>query len=109
MPDSVGVTIDDFHVALLKLSRPEARNALSPEMMDEIAAELERLDSDPEVRCAVIAGSEEVFAAGADIRAMADRTLPEALYHPAAGFWRRVAAIRTPLVAAVSGYALGGG
>ena len=57
----------------------------------------------------MIAGSEEVFAAGADIRAMAERTLPEALYHPAAGFWRRVAAIKTPMVAAVSGYALGGG
>jgi enoyl-CoA hydratase/carnithine racemase len=78
-------------------------------MMEGIASELERLDPDPEVRCVVISGSEEVFAAGADIRAMADRTLPEALYHPAAGFWRRVAAIKTPLVAAVSGYALGGG
>ena len=78
-------------------------------MMEEIASELERLDPDPEIRCVVIAGSDEVFAAGADIRAMAERTLPEALYHPAAGFWRRVAAIKTPLVAAVSGYALGGG
>jgi enoyl-CoA hydratase/carnithine racemase len=78
-------------------------------MMEEIASELERLDPDPEVRCVVIAGSEEVFAAGADIRAMAERTLPEALYHPAAGFWRRLAAIKTPMVAAVSGYALGGG
>ena len=57
----------------------------------------------------MIAGSEEVFAAGADIRAMAERTFAEALYHPAAGFWRRVAAIKTPMVAAVSGYALGGG
>ena len=109
MTSFVQVSVDDFHVALLKLNRPEARNALSPEMMEEIASELERLDPDPEVRCIVIAGSEEVFAAGADIRAMAERTLPEALYHPAAGFWRRVAAIKTPLVAAVSGYALGGG
>jgi enoyl-CoA hydratase/carnithine racemase len=109
MPSQVEVSVDDFHVALLRLNRPEARNALSPEMMDEIASELERLDPDPEVRCVVISGSEDVFAAGADIRAMAERTLPEALYHPAAGFWRRVAAIKTPLVAAVSGYALGGG
>jgi len=109
MAGNVETSVDDFHVALLRLNRPEARNALSPEMMEEIAFELERLDPDPEVRCVVISGSEEVFAAGADIRAMADRTLPEALYHPAAGFWRRVAAIKTPLVAAVSGYALGGG
>jgi enoyl-CoA hydratase/carnithine racemase len=57
----------------------------------------------------VIAGSEEVFAAGAATRPMAERTLPEALYHPAAGFWRRLAAVKTPHDAAVSGYALGGG
>src|SRR4029077_12224024 len=97
------------HVALLRLNRPEARNALSAEMMERIAAELERLDPDPEVRCVVIAGSEKVFAAGADIRSMAERTLPEALYHPAAPFWKRLAAVRTPMVAAVSGFALGGG
>src|SRR6188472_1916095 len=77
--------------------------------MEELAAELERLDPDPEVRCAVIAGSEKVFAAGADIKAMSERSFAEALRHPAASFWRRLAAIKTPMVAAVSGYALGGG
>jgi enoyl-CoA hydratase/carnithine racemase len=97
------------HVALLRLNRPEARNALSPEMMEEIASELERLDPDPDVRCVVIAGSDEVFAAGADIKAMAERSFAEALRHPAASFWRRLAAIKTPTIAAVSGYALGGG
>jgi enoyl-CoA hydratase/carnithine racemase len=99
----------DGNVALLRLNRPEARNALSPEMMEEIAAELERLDPDPEVRCVVIAGSEEVFAAGADIKAMSERSFAEALRHPAASFWRRLAAIKTPTIAAVSGWALGGG
>jgi enoyl-CoA hydratase/carnithine racemase len=99
----------DGHVALLRLNRPEARNALSPEAMDELAGELERLDPDPEVRCVVIAGSEDVFAAGADIRAMSERSFEQALRHPAARFWRRLAAIKTPTVAAVSGYALGGG
>jgi len=99
----------DGHVALLRLNRPEARNALSPEVMETLAAELERLDPDPGVRCVVIAGSEEVFAAGADIKAMAERSFAEALRHPAASFWRRLAAIKTPLIAAVSGYALGGG
>ncbi len=99
----------DGHVALLRLNRPEARNALSPEMMEELASELERLDPDPEVRCAVIAGSEKVFAAGADIKAMSERSFAEALRHPAAGFWRRLAAVKTPMVAAVSGWALGGG
>ena len=99
----------DGHVALLRLNRPEARNALSPEVMERLAAELERMDPDPEVRCVVIAGSDEVFAAGADIRAMSERTFAEALHHPAAEFWRRLARVKTPLIAAVSGWALGGG
>jgi enoyl-CoA hydratase/carnithine racemase len=99
----------DGHAALLRLNRPEARNALSPEVMEQLAGDLERLDPDPEVRCVVIAGSEEVFAAGADIKAMSERSFAEALRHPAASFWRRLAAIKTPMIAAVSGYALGGG
>lgn len=99
----------DGYVALLRLNRPEARNALSPELMEELAAGLERLDPDPEVRCVVIAGSEKVFAAGADIKAMSERSFAEALRHPAASFWRRLAAIKTPMIGAVSGYALGGG
>jgi enoyl-CoA hydratase/carnithine racemase len=109
LADLVETTVESPHVALLRLNRPQARNALSPEMMERIAAELERLDPEPEIRCILIAGSEEVFAAGADIKAMAERSLPEALYHPAAAFWRRLAAVKTPLIAAVSGYALGGG
>jgi enoyl-CoA hydratase/carnithine racemase len=108
MSQLVEVSVDGG-VALLRLNRPEARNALSPELMERLAGELERLDPDPDVRCAVIAGSDEVFAAGADIKAMAERSFAEALRHPAAGFWRRLAALRTPLIAAVSGYALGGG
>jgi enoyl-CoA hydratase len=99
----------DGHVALLSLDRPEARNALSPEVMEEIANELERLDGIADVRCLVIAGSDEVFASGADIKAMSERSLAESLYHPAAGFWKRLAAIKTPMIAAVSGWALGGG
>ena len=99
----------DGNVVLLRLNRPEARNALSPELMEELASALETLDPDPEVRCVVIAGSEKVFAAGADIKAMSERSFAEALRHPAASFWRRLAAIKTPMIAAVSGYALGGG
>ncbi len=99
----------DGHVALLRLNRPEARNALSPEVMELLAGLLEQLDPDPEVRCIVVAGSDKVFAAGADIKAMSERSFAEALRHPAASFWRRLAAIKTPMIAAVSGYALGGG
>jgi enoyl-CoA hydratase/carnithine racemase len=97
------------HVAVCTLNRPEARNALSPELMEDLAAQVERFDVDAEVRCIVIAGSDEVFAAGADISAIAERQFHEALFHPAAAFWRRVAECRTPMIAAVSGYALGGG
>ena len=99
----------DAHVALCRLNRPDARNALSPELMEELAQAIEGFDADPDARCVVIAGSDEVFAAGADIRALRERTFEESLRHPAASFWRRLAACKTPLVAAVSGFALGGG
>jgi enoyl-CoA hydratase/carnithine racemase len=96
-------------VGLARLNRPEARNALSPELMEELAALLERWDEDPDVGCIVIAGGDEWFAAGADIKAMAQRSFQEVLGAQSARFWPRLAAVRTPLVAAVSGYALGGG
>lgn len=105
----VEIAIDEFHVALVRLNRPEARNALSAEMREQIATSLERLDADPEVRCVVIAGSEEFFAAGADIRAMAERPLGSPPDPKGMEFWTRIAATRTPIVAAVSGYAFGGG
>jgi enoyl-CoA hydratase/carnithine racemase len=97
------------HVALCRLDRPDARNALSPELMEELAGAVEGFDADPEVRCIVIAGSDEVFASGADIAALAERSFQDALVHPSARFWERIAACKTPLVAAVSGWALGGG
>jgi enoyl-CoA hydratase/carnithine racemase len=102
-------TSADGPVVLLRLDRPEARNALSPEMMDEVGTAIERLDADEGVRCIVVAGSDEVFAAGADIGALAERPFHEALFHPTTAFWRRLTECRTPLVAAVSGWALGGG
>ena len=96
-------------VGLARLYRPDARNALSPELMEELAALLERWDDDPGVGCIVIAGGDEWFAAGADIKAMVTRSFQDALVSPSARFWPRLARVRTPLVAAVSGYALGGG
>jgi len=96
-------------VGLARLDRPEARNALSGELMEELASICERWDDDAEIRCIVIAGGDDWFAAGGDIKAMAKRTLAETLTTPSARFWPRLAALRTPLVAAVSGYALGGG
>jgi enoyl-CoA hydratase/carnithine racemase len=104
----VETSVDD-RVGLCRLNRPEARNALSPELMEALATAVGDLDTDPEVRCIVIAGSDDVFAAGADIGALAERQFHEAVFHPAAAFWRRLADCRTPMVAAVSGWALGGG
>ena len=99
----------DKRVALCQLNRPEARNALSPDVMEALGGAVESYDADPEVRCIVIAGSEEVFAAGADIAALRDRSFQEAMTHASADFWKRLAVCRTPLIAAVSGWALGGG
>jgi enoyl-CoA hydratase/carnithine racemase len=96
-------------VGLAQLNRPEVRNALSPELLAELGDLLERWDADAEVRCVVIAGGDEWFAAGADIKAMAERDFQDMLATASTRFWPRMAAIRTPLVAAVSGYALGGG
>jgi enoyl-CoA hydratase/carnithine racemase len=96
-------------VGIARLNRPEARNALSPELMNTLCEIVEAWDADPEVRCIVIAGSDEYFAAGADIKAMRDRSFQEAITTPTASYWERLNSIRTPLVAAVSGYALGGG
>jgi enoyl-CoA hydratase/carnithine racemase len=102
-------TRTDDHVGVCRLNRPDARNALSPELMEELASGVEGFDADPEIRCIVIAGSDEAFASGADIGALRERTFEESLRHPSAAFWRRLAACKTPLVAAVSGFALGGG
>ena len=96
-------------VGIARLNRPEARNALSAELMEELAGLVEAWDADPEVGCIVIAGSDDWFAAGADIKAMAARSFQEVLVTPSARFWPRLAACRTPLIAAVSGFALGGG
>ncbi len=96
-------------VGLCRLNRPEARNALSPELMAGLGDAMERLDADDALRCIVIAGDDEAFAAGADVKAMAERDFAEALLPAGASLWERLARCRTPLVAAVSGWALGGG
>jgi len=96
-------------VGVARLNRPESRNALSAELMEHLAAQVEAWDADEGVRCIVIAGDDEVFAAGGDIKAMAERSFQEVMAAPAQSFWSRMADCATPLVAAVSGYALGGG
>jgi enoyl-CoA hydratase/carnithine racemase len=96
-------------VAVARLNRPDARNALSTELLALLGEMVEAWDADPEVRCVVIAGSDQYFAAGADIKAMRDRSFQDAMVTPSASFWPRLAKTSTPLIAAVSGFALGGG
>lgn len=96
-------------VAVLELNRPDVRNALSPETMDVLLEHLRRLDADPEIGAAVIAGGERVFASGADISLMQHRPLSDVLAAQSSRFWFRLREIELPLVAAVSGAAFGGG
>ena len=105
----VETSVDEHRVGLLRLNDPATRNSLSQEMREEILAALDRCDGDPQVRCIVLAGSDKVFAAGADIRALAARGLTEPADASGVEFWQRIVAVEKPLVAAVSGYALGGG
>ena len=98
------------HVALVTLHRPEALNALSFDLLDELVAALESLDRDPACRAVVITGSgDRAFAAGADIRELAPQTNASLTSGGRFAVWDRLAAIGLPLIAAVRGVALGGG
>jgi enoyl-CoA hydratase/carnithine racemase len=99
----------DDAVGIARLNRPEARNALTGELLARLTGLVEEWDADESVRCIVIAGGDEFFAAGADIKAMRDRTFQESMTTPTAGYWPRLAGCATPTIAAVSGFALGGG
>ena len=96
-------------VGLLTLNRPQALNALNTQVMRELTGALNSLDRDPDIGCMVLTGSDRAFAAGADIREMATQGAMD--MHRADFFagWDAVARLRTPLVAAVAGFALGGG
>jgi enoyl-CoA hydratase len=99
----------DGLVAVVRLNRPEARNALSDALMDELVAALTQLDGDGEIRCIVLAGDERAFAAGADIAELAAATAVELYQAPRVARWDAIRKLQTPLVAAVSGWCLGGG
>jgi enoyl-CoA hydratase len=100
----------DAPIAVVQLDRPEVLNALSEELMDELVASLETLDEEPDIRCIVLTGSDKAFAAGADIKqSFIDATPASMLEQDLTTRWERVGKIRTPIIAAVSGYCLGGG
>ncbi|MSO80801.1 MAG: enoyl-CoA hydratase [Alphaproteobacteria bacterium] len=97
------------HVGLVRLNRPKALNALCTPLMDELARALDDFEADEAIGCIVITGSDKAFAAGADIKEMAPKTFVSAYAEDFITSWERVARARKPVVAAVAGYALGGG
>jgi enoyl-CoA hydratase len=96
-------------VGLIRLNRPAALNALNRALIGELSAALDAFEADPAIGCMVITGSDKAFAAGADIKEMADKTFIEAFLGDLAATWDHAAHIRKPIVAAVAGFALGGG
>lgn len=96
-------------VAVIRLHRPKALNALNSTLMHEVVAAAERFDADPEIGCIVLLGSERAFAAGADIKEMQSKSYADVHGGNLFTEWDRFAAVRTPTLAAVAGYALGGG
>lgn len=97
------------HVGLVTLNRPDVLNALSIEVMDQLIAALEALDRDPAIYVIVLAGSEKAFAAGADIGDMASASLLDMYDRNNLARWVRIKSVRKPIIAAVSGFCLGGG
>ncbi len=99
----------DGAIGVVTLNRPKVLNALSPDLMAEVTAALRAMEADEAVRAVVITGGPKVFAAGADIADMAERTSVDQLVRDQTGRWAGVSALTKPLIAAVNGYALGGG
>jgi enoyl-CoA hydratase len=96
-------------VGIIRLNRPNALNALNAALKTELCEAIRKFDADDGIHCMIITGSEKAFAAGADIKEMADKTYNEALMGNFAGDWDDAAKARKPVIAAVAGFALGGG
>jgi enoyl-CoA hydratase len=96
-------------VGLIRLNRPQALNALNTVLKDELLAAAEQLDADGAIGCIVIAGSDKAFAAGADIKEMAEKSYMDVFGGDFAADYERLTRLRKPLIAAVAGFALGGG
>jgi enoyl-CoA hydratase len=96
-------------VRLIRLHRPEALNALSVQLIKDLNAALDEAESDSEIRCIVLTGSEKAFAAGADVKEMQNNTYLDGYLGDFVAEWERVTRVRKPVIAAVAGFALGGG
>jgi enoyl-CoA hydratase len=103
------VEIVDY-ICLIRLNRPDALNALNTTLMRELAEALTAADANDKVRCIVLTGSEKAFAAGADVKEMAEKTFADVFFDNLFGpESAAISAVRKPIIAAVSGYCLGGG
>ncbi len=96
-------------VGIIRLNRPQALNALNRALIEELGTAIDAYEADAAIGCLLITGNEKAFAAGADIKEMADKTFIEAYLGNFAAGWDRAARARKPIVAAVAGFALGGG
>jgi enoyl-CoA hydratase len=97
-------------VAVVRYNRPQALNALNGKLMAELSQALAELDADESVRCLILTGSEKAFAAGADIKEMKDRSFMDVYKTDfITATWEQISKVRKPIIAAVAGYALGGG
>jgi enoyl-CoA hydratase len=96
-------------VGLIRLNRPNALNALNSALIDELGAALDGFERDNDIGCVIITGSPKAFAAGADIKEMQAKTYAEAYLGDFIASWERVSRTRKPIIAAVAGFALGGG
>ena len=109
MPNTV-ITTREAPIATVQINRPDVLNALNEEVLDELVKELTALDDDDAIRCIVLTGNERAFAAGADIKENFVTATPVSmLKQDLTTRWEAIRRIKTPIVAAVSGYALGGG
>lgn len=109
MSDDVILVERKGRVAILRINRPKALNALNSDVMTQMVAHATELDADRDVGCMVITGDARAFAAGADIKQMKDQSYMDMFYSDFFALWDRLAKLRTPKIAAVGGYALGGG
>jgi enoyl-CoA hydratase len=99
----------DRHVGIVRLNRPKVLNALNPELMSQLASQLEAFDKDEAIHVIVLAGSDRAWAAGADIGDLAEQSMLSMYQRDQFATWDRIKRIKKPIVAAVSGFALGGG
>lgn len=109
MSSEILLTKTDGFVAVAQLNRPDVLNALNIPLMDKLITQIEAWDNDPAVRCIVLTGNEKAFAAGADIKEMAEASVVDMYERNNLARWERIKRSRKPIIAAVNGFCLGGG